>query len=99
MAHSLAEIEDDALRLPPEDRARLAVDLLASLEESVESPEEIESSGLPRRSDVSRSCGRRRSGDSGSRGLRSAACRAAVVKEAGFHPEARVEVGPVGGAL
>jgi putative addiction module component (TIGR02574 family) len=42
MAHSLAEIEDDALQLPPEDRARLAVDLLASLEESVESPEEIE---------------------------------------------------------
>jgi putative addiction module component (TIGR02574 family) len=42
MAHSLAEIEDDALRLPPEDRARLAVDLLASLEESVESPEEVE---------------------------------------------------------
>lgn len=42
MASSLAEIEDDALRLPPEDRARLAVDLLASLEESVESPEEIE---------------------------------------------------------
>ena len=42
MAHSLAEIEDDALQLPPEDRARLAVDLLASLDESVESPEEIE---------------------------------------------------------
>lgn len=42
MAHSLAEIENDALRLPPEDRARLAVDLLASLEGSVESPEEIE---------------------------------------------------------
>ena len=42
MAHSLAEIEDNALRLPPEDRARLAVDLLASLEESVASPEEIE---------------------------------------------------------
>ena len=42
MAHSLAEIEDGALRLPPEDRARLAVDLLTSLEESVESPEEIE---------------------------------------------------------
>lgn len=42
MADSLAEIEDDALRLPPEDRARLAVDLLASLEEIVESPEEIE---------------------------------------------------------
>jgi putative addiction module component (TIGR02574 family) len=42
MAHSLAEIEDDALRLPPEDRARLAVQLLASLEGDVESPEEIE---------------------------------------------------------
>jgi len=42
MAHSLADIEDDALRLPPEDRARLAVDLLASLEETVESPAEIE---------------------------------------------------------
>jgi len=42
MPHSLADIEDDALRLPPEDRARLAVQLLASLEESVESPEEIE---------------------------------------------------------
>jgi len=42
MAHSLAEIEDDALRLPPEDRARLAVHLLASLEETAESPEEIE---------------------------------------------------------
>jgi len=42
MAHSLAEIENDALRLPPEDRARLAVDLLASLEENVESPDEIE---------------------------------------------------------
>ncbi len=42
MAHSLAEIENDALRLPPEDRARLAVDLLASLEASGESLEEIE---------------------------------------------------------
>jgi len=41
MAHLLAEIEGDALRLPPEDRGRLAVDLLASLEESVESPQEI----------------------------------------------------------
>jgi hypothetical protein len=38
MAHSLAEIEGDALQLPAEDRARLAVDQ-ASLEESVESPE------------------------------------------------------------
>lgn len=42
MAHSLTEVEDQALRLPPEDRARLAVHLLASLEESVESAEEIE---------------------------------------------------------
>lgn len=42
MAQALAEIENDALRLPAEDRARLAVDLLASLEEIVESPEEIE---------------------------------------------------------
>jgi putative addiction module component (TIGR02574 family) len=42
MAHSLAEIEDDALSLSEEDRARLAVRLLTSLEEEVESPEEIE---------------------------------------------------------
>jgi hypothetical protein len=42
MAHSVAEIEDDALGLPAEDRARLALRLLASLEETVESPEEIE---------------------------------------------------------
>jgi putative addiction module component (TIGR02574 family) len=42
MAHSAAEIEDDALRLPAEERARLALRLLASLEETVESPEEIE---------------------------------------------------------
>ena len=42
MAHSLAEIENNALRLPPEDRARLAVRLLSSLEETTESPEEIE---------------------------------------------------------
>jgi len=41
MAHSLAEIEDDALRLPPEDRARLAVHLLASLEETVLLPPRI----------------------------------------------------------
>ena len=31
MAHSLPEIEKDALRLSPEDRARLAVRLLSSL--------------------------------------------------------------------
>jgi putative addiction module component (TIGR02574 family) len=42
MAQSLAEIEDGALKLSEEDRARLAVRLLASLEEEAESPEEIE---------------------------------------------------------
>jgi putative addiction module component (TIGR02574 family) len=42
MAHSLPEIEKDALRLSAEDRARLVVRLLSSLEETTESPEEIE---------------------------------------------------------
>ena len=42
MAQSLADIEDDALRLPEEDRARLAVRLLTSLEEESESPKAIE---------------------------------------------------------
>jgi hypothetical protein len=42
MAHSTAEIEDDALGLPAEDRARLALRLLASLEETLESPAEID---------------------------------------------------------
>lgn len=42
MAHSLSEIEKDALRLSAKDRARLAVRLLSSLEETTESPEEIE---------------------------------------------------------
>jgi hypothetical protein len=42
MAQSLAEIEGDALELSEEERARLAVRLLASLEEEAESPEEIE---------------------------------------------------------
>ena len=42
MAHSLGEIEKDALRLSAKDRARLAVRLLSSLEETTESPEEIE---------------------------------------------------------
>jgi putative addiction module component (TIGR02574 family) len=42
MAHSLADIEDDALRLSEEDRARLAVRLLASLEDEAGSPEELE---------------------------------------------------------
>ena len=42
MAHSLPEIETDALKLSAEDRARLAARLLSSLEETTESPEEIE---------------------------------------------------------
>ncbi len=42
MAQSLAEIEDVALRLSEEERARLAVRLLASLEDEAESPDEIE---------------------------------------------------------
>jgi len=42
MAHSLPEIEKDALRLSAEDRARLAIRLLSSLEGAAESPEEIE---------------------------------------------------------
>ena len=42
MAHSFPEIEKQALRLSTEDRARLAVRLLSSLEETAASPEEIE---------------------------------------------------------
>ena len=42
MAQSLTEIENNALQLSDEDRARLAVRLLTSLEEEAESPEEIE---------------------------------------------------------
>ena len=42
MPHSLAEVENNGLRLPPEDRARLAVRFLSRLEETTESPEEIE---------------------------------------------------------
>ena len=42
MAHSLPEIEKIALSLTAEDRARLAVRLLESLEKTTESPEEIE---------------------------------------------------------
>lgn len=42
MAHSLTDIENDALKLSDEDRARLALRLLASLEEDLESPEELE---------------------------------------------------------
>jgi putative addiction module component (TIGR02574 family) len=42
MAQSLNEIESNALQLSDEDRARLAVRLLTSLEEEAEPPEEIE---------------------------------------------------------
>lgn len=42
MAQSAADLEKEALQLPDEERARLAVRLLASLEEVAESPEEIE---------------------------------------------------------
>ena len=42
MGNSLPEIERDALGLSPEDRARLAVRLISSLEESAASSEEIE---------------------------------------------------------
>lgn len=42
MAHSLSEIEENALRLSAEDRARLVVRLLSSLEETTESTEDIE---------------------------------------------------------
>ena len=41
-SQSLPEIEKNALQLSAEDRARLAVRLLSSLEETTESPEEIE---------------------------------------------------------
>ena len=42
MPQSLPEVEKSALQLSAEDRARLVVRLLSSLEESTESPEEIE---------------------------------------------------------
>jgi putative addiction module component (TIGR02574 family) len=42
MPQSLPEIEKNALQLSAEDRARLAVRLLSSLEETTESPEKIE---------------------------------------------------------
>lgn len=42
MAQSMGELEQDALQLPAEDRARLAVSLLCSLEETSDDPEEIE---------------------------------------------------------
>jgi putative addiction module component (TIGR02574 family) len=42
MAQTRDEIERDALSLPTEDRAHLAVRLLDSLEETLESPEDME---------------------------------------------------------
>ncbi len=42
MARTLAKVEDEALQLSEQERARLAVRLLASLEEEAESPEEVE---------------------------------------------------------
>jgi hypothetical protein len=42
MAKTLAKVENDALQLSKQERARLAVRLLASLEEEAESPEEVE---------------------------------------------------------
>jgi putative addiction module component (TIGR02574 family) len=42
MAKTLAKVEDEALQLSEQERARLAVRLLASLEEEAESPEAVE---------------------------------------------------------
>jgi hypothetical protein len=42
MSRTLAKVEDEALQLSEEERARLAVRLLASLEEEAESPEAVE---------------------------------------------------------
>ena len=42
MARTLAKVEDEALQLSEQERARLAVRLLVSLEEEAESPEEVE---------------------------------------------------------
>ena len=42
MAQSMSELERDALQLPAEDRSRLAVSLLCSLEETGEDPAEVE---------------------------------------------------------
>ncbi len=42
MANSRDDIERDALSLPTEDRAHLVVRLLDSLEDTVETPEEME---------------------------------------------------------
>lgn len=42
MAEPMSELERDALQLPAEERARLAVSLICSLEETSEDPEEVE---------------------------------------------------------
>jgi hypothetical protein len=42
MAQSIGDLEQDALQLSAEDRARLAVSLLWSLEDSGEDPVEVE---------------------------------------------------------
>ena len=42
MAQTMDELERDALQLPAEERARLAVSLLCSLEDAGEDPEETE---------------------------------------------------------
>ena len=42
MAQSMSELEQEALQLSAEDRARLAASLLCSLEATGENPEEVE---------------------------------------------------------
>ena len=42
MAESMSALERDALQLPAEERARLAVSLLCSLDDTGEDPEEVE---------------------------------------------------------
>lgn len=70
MAHSLPEIEKDALRLSAEDRARLAVRLLSSLEEATESPEQIEKVDCRGRAALPRTARRYRAGDTRSGSFR-----------------------------
>ncbi len=42
MAQSMSELERDALQLSAEDRAKLAVSLICSLDETNDDPEEVE---------------------------------------------------------
>ena len=86
MGHSLHEIEKDALGLSPEDRTRLAVRLISSLEESAEAPEEIEKLWIAeseRR--FQRTARWSRGGDTRPRRVRLVAEEKSV-KEAIFHP-------------